>query len=56
MREQIKLILDTKSLEDAMTATKRMASLQRSGYKVVDMQIEEKEQSYYLEIPKKPEV
>jgi hypothetical protein len=48
MREQIKLILDVKSLSDSMVATKRMASLQRSGYKIVDMQIGET-QDYYLE-------
>jgi precorrin-6B methylase 2 len=55
VREQIKLILEANNLEDAMTATKRMASLQRSGYKVVDMQIGDT-QDYYLEVPKKPEV
>lgn len=49
MREQIKLIIDTKNLEDSMSATKRMASLQRSGYSLVDMAMDEGEQSYYLE-------
>lgn len=49
MREQIKLILDTKNMKDVNEANKRMASLQRSGFEIVENVISEAEQSYYLE-------
>jgi hypothetical protein len=50
MREQIKLIFDSKDMDDCNQALVRMGELQKKKYNIVDVEISENTNEYYLEV------